>query len=152
MASKLALYLSKNAPYDASTCCVLVVVGCGSSVAAGNSVAVGVGGEVGLGCAVWVAAIPALIVAWMSGVGSGVGVAVGSAARVCSMPMAIVAWISYVGVGAHAVNKANITMTIMIFFMVAPFSICGWTYRNSTSDDFCYHFHPGGVMVVIVRT
>jgi len=25
-------------------------------------------------------------------------------------------------------------------------------YRNSTSDEFCHHFHPGGVMVVVERT
>lgn len=24
--------------------------------------------------------------------------------------------------------------------------------RNSTSDEFCHHFHPGGVMVVVERT
>jgi len=25
-------------------------------------------------------------------------------------------------------------------------------HRNSTSDEFCHHFHPGGVMVVVERT
>jgi hypothetical protein len=41
----------------------------------------------------------------------------------------------------NKVSFANIYLTFNYYF-----------YRNSMSDDFCHHIHPGGVMIVVERT
>ena len=49
----------------------------------------------------------------------------------------------------NALNNNNWDETIRIKNESVPDKIYN---RNSTSDEFCHHFHPGGVMVVVERT